>query len=306
MSIRTSKDVFICHASEDKESIVNPIKVACREIGISTWVDDDEIQWGDSITKRVQAGLVNSKLVLLVMSESSIAKNWPDTELSAAIHLEMASTGVRVLPLLCGDPEKLLARYPFVAQKSCKMWNGDAKQTANEINNLLNGRNINMSPAKTESGAHKNRSFAIIGAAIIAIFGIGFLLSNRPSAESKVESKPTHQSSTGDTSPIVNAGGDVTIQIGKEAAAKPELIASQDGAGAMLMKEPDFREFLSLSIGGTSEIAIGRLMDGTPLADLHEQTEQSPDSPPWIKVRVLDGRLKDQQGWVMQSSVRKP
>lgn len=103
MSIRTSNDVFICHASEDKESIVNPIKVACREIGISTWVDDDEIQWGDSITKRVQAGLVNSQLVLVVISESSIAKNWPDMELSAAIHLEMASTGVRVLPLLCGS-----------------------------------------------------------------------------------------------------------------------------------------------------------------------------------------------------------
>ena len=30
MSILTSKDVFICHASEVKESIVNLIKDACR------------------------------------------------------------------------------------------------------------------------------------------------------------------------------------------------------------------------------------------------------------------------------------
>mgnify|MGYP000850269712 CR=1 FL=1 len=47
------RDVFICHASEDKQDIVNPLVEAFSEAGISCWFDMNEISWGDSITQKV-------------------------------------------------------------------------------------------------------------------------------------------------------------------------------------------------------------------------------------------------------------
>lgn len=113
--------------------------------------------------------------------------------------------------------------------------------------------------------------------------------------------------SEGNNSPIVNAhGGDVTVNVGQPEPAKPELISSHDGAGALLMTEPDFTAFIGASIGQPSEKIIGRLLNGTHLSDLKESREQSSDSPPWIKVRVLDGKFKDQEGWLIYESVKRP
>ena len=47
------KDIFICHASEDKQSVVRPLVKAFDEADISYWYDQAEIIWGDSITEKV-------------------------------------------------------------------------------------------------------------------------------------------------------------------------------------------------------------------------------------------------------------
>ena len=43
-------DVFICHASEDKTAVVNPLVNALSEAGVRVWHDADKIAWGDSVT----------------------------------------------------------------------------------------------------------------------------------------------------------------------------------------------------------------------------------------------------------------
>ena len=43
------KDVFICHASEDKRSVIHPLVEAFKKAKISCWVDEAEINWGDVI-----------------------------------------------------------------------------------------------------------------------------------------------------------------------------------------------------------------------------------------------------------------
>ena len=47
------KDIFICHASEDKDGVVSPLSKAFGEHDISCWVDEAEIAWGDSLTGKV-------------------------------------------------------------------------------------------------------------------------------------------------------------------------------------------------------------------------------------------------------------
>ena len=51
------KDVFICHASEDKSDIIKPLITAFKRESISYWYDKEEIKWGDSIIEKVNDGL---------------------------------------------------------------------------------------------------------------------------------------------------------------------------------------------------------------------------------------------------------
>ena len=56
------RDIFICHASEDKKEIVGPIVQAFTQAGISVWHDEAEIKWGDSVTQKVNEGLKISRI----------------------------------------------------------------------------------------------------------------------------------------------------------------------------------------------------------------------------------------------------
>ncbi len=77
------KDIFICHASEDKSDVVEPLVISLEKAGITYWYDEAEIKWGDSITEKVNEGLKISRYVIVVLSESFIQKNWPQRELNS-------------------------------------------------------------------------------------------------------------------------------------------------------------------------------------------------------------------------------
>ena len=56
--------IFICHTSEDKDNIVRPLVAAFTRAGASCWYDEAEIQWGDSITQKVNEGLAAAKFAV--------------------------------------------------------------------------------------------------------------------------------------------------------------------------------------------------------------------------------------------------
>jgi hypothetical protein len=93
------KDVFICHASEDKLGVVEPLVVAFERANISYWYDKAEIHWGDSITQKVNYGLSISRFVIVVLSKAFLNKNFPQHELYSVLNIEIYSQEVKVLPL---------------------------------------------------------------------------------------------------------------------------------------------------------------------------------------------------------------
>ena len=100
--------------------------------------------------------------------------------------------------------------------------------------------------------------------------------------------------------------GPVTINI-NEVPKKPDYVTNHDGAGALLMTEPNFMEFIRVSTQpGGSDKVIGRLINGTGLVYLGERTQAKIDNPPWLKVRVIDGEYKDKEGWLLQNTVAQP
>lgn len=90
-----AKDVFISHASEDKQAVAKPLAEELRSRGFTVWYDDYEIKLGDSIPKKIDEGL-GSRFGVVVLSPSFFAKNWPKKELEALLQRE-ADGGVKVV-----------------------------------------------------------------------------------------------------------------------------------------------------------------------------------------------------------------
>ena len=51
-----SWDVFICHASEDKEGFVKPLAEGLRRLGVAVWYDEFTLEVGDSLSKAIDRG----------------------------------------------------------------------------------------------------------------------------------------------------------------------------------------------------------------------------------------------------------
>lgn len=134
------RDIFICHASEDKSEVVRPLVKALQKQDITCWVDEGEIKWGDSITQKVNEGLKISRFVIVVLSKSFMNKNWPKRELYAALDQEATSGEVKVLPLLVGNKvvrENILTELPLLKDKRYLTWDGLSNSVVDEALNRL-------------------------------------------------------------------------------------------------------------------------------------------------------------------------
>ena len=61
-------DIFISHASEDKEEVVIPIKNILEKCGLKIWIDIDQLHLGDSIREKIDQGLSQSKFGIVILS----------------------------------------------------------------------------------------------------------------------------------------------------------------------------------------------------------------------------------------------
>lgn len=91
-------DLFISHASEDKDQIVRPLAQKLENLGVNVWYDEFTLDFGSSISRSIELGLRDSKFGLLVLSENFINKNWPDIEYRALLSRHISEKHV-ILPL---------------------------------------------------------------------------------------------------------------------------------------------------------------------------------------------------------------
>jgi hypothetical protein len=54
-------DVFVSHASEDASTVAQPLAAGLRRAGLKVWMDDEELQVGDSLRRRIDEGLARSR-----------------------------------------------------------------------------------------------------------------------------------------------------------------------------------------------------------------------------------------------------
>jgi len=91
-------DLFISHASEDKDEFVRPLADVLQALGVDVWYDEFQLKVGDSLRRSIDKGLANSRFGVVVLSSAFFAKNWPQYELDGLVAREMNGAKV-ILPI---------------------------------------------------------------------------------------------------------------------------------------------------------------------------------------------------------------
>jgi len=88
-------DVFISHASEDKEEFVRPLAEGLQAGGLNVWFDEFTLTVGDSLRRSIDRGLAHSRFGVVIISPNFLRKEWPQRELDGLVAREVA--GIKVI-----------------------------------------------------------------------------------------------------------------------------------------------------------------------------------------------------------------
>jgi TIR domain len=104
-------DLFLSHASEDKESIARPLYAALSAAGVSVWFDEAVLEIGDSLRQKIDEGLARSRYGVVILSPRFLNKQWPQRELDGLVARETASGEKAILPIWHELDRDTLLRY---------------------------------------------------------------------------------------------------------------------------------------------------------------------------------------------------
>lgn len=111
-------DVFISHASEDKDDIVRPLAEKLHEKGYNVWYDDFQLKVGDSLRRSIDKGLSKARFGIVILSPSFFAKNWTQYELDGLVQREQSEQAKIILPIWHHiSRDEVLSYSPTLADK---------------------------------------------------------------------------------------------------------------------------------------------------------------------------------------------
>lgn len=132
-------DVFISHASEDKDKIVRPLADALIKEGLSVWYDEFTLRIGDSLRQKIDQGLANSKVGLVILSSDFISKGWTNYELDGIVTRTVSGEQI-LLPIWHNITKQQVVDFsPSLADKVARSTaTHTVEEIAKEIAELLN------------------------------------------------------------------------------------------------------------------------------------------------------------------------
>lgn len=133
--IRKQYDVFISHASKDKNDYVDLLNMAVKRLGINVFYDTDVLSWGDNWKRVILDGTANSEFAIIVISKNFFDREWTEKELSEFLNQQNESGQKIVLPLLYDITlDELKKHYPELGDIQCISSNNCSRE---EITILL-------------------------------------------------------------------------------------------------------------------------------------------------------------------------
>lgn len=105
--------IFLSHTHADKP-FVRRLAEDLHKAGAKVWLDEAEINIGDSLIEKIRQAIDTMEYVAVVLSPESVASAWVKHEVDIAMHQELEGRQVKVLPLLyrrCDLPGFLKGKY---------------------------------------------------------------------------------------------------------------------------------------------------------------------------------------------------
>lgn len=119
-------DVFIAHASEDKDAFVRPLVKKLKQFYLEVWYDEFSLTVGDSLRESIDKGLVKSRYGIVVLSPYFFKKKWPKRELNGLVVREMSEENSVILPIWHNITANEILKYspPLAGRKAVKSSKG--------------------------------------------------------------------------------------------------------------------------------------------------------------------------------------
>lgn len=118
--VRKQYDVFISHASKDKNVYVDSLNAAVRKLGLNIFYDTDVLSWGDNWKQVIIDGTKSSEFAIIVISNNFFDREWTERELGEFLSLQNEKHQKIVLPLLYGiSLDRLKEHYPELGDIQC-------------------------------------------------------------------------------------------------------------------------------------------------------------------------------------------
>ena len=162
------KSVFISYSSVDR-SFVHQLANDLKERSVSVWLDDSEIRPGDPLVRRIEQGLCESDLLLLVLSPEALKSGWVRSELEAKLLEELSEQDVKVIPLLL----RSVVMPPLLRGK---LYIDFRKNYMKGLNLLLNALSTSPDYSLFEEPTRDRTFFQTAKHRSLEMAGMGFLL----------------------------------------------------------------------------------------------------------------------------------
>lgn len=126
-------DVFVSHASEDKDDLARPLAEHLMRLGLEVWFDEAELTLGDSLRQSIDRGLAHSRFGVVIISPSFLRKQWPQIELDGLVARESGGSKV-VLPVWHNTTADEIRKYsPILAGRLAVLSSSGIEKIATEI-----------------------------------------------------------------------------------------------------------------------------------------------------------------------------
>ncbi len=105
--------IFISHTHADK-LFVRRIGADLAALGARVWIDEAELNIGDSLIRKIASAIDEMEYLAVVLSPEAVVSSWVQQELEQAMSTQLEEKSVKTLPLLyraCDIPSYLRGKF---------------------------------------------------------------------------------------------------------------------------------------------------------------------------------------------------
>lgn len=130
-------DLFISHASQNKDEFVREFAKILDRAGFRSFYDEISIGVGDSIGSSIDRGLYHSNSAVVVITPEFLNRPWPRTELDAILNLVISADRVLIPIWLRVNYDDVVQVSPILADRKAIIHGGSVEETATQVQRLI-------------------------------------------------------------------------------------------------------------------------------------------------------------------------